>query len=134
MARTFEAYRFFYTTEHAGEKCSWPLGAVLVEKGDGTGFANISFRDDLRNLLKLDPNADLHFITALEKDIRKQLSSTAAECLDRPEPSSRRQWILTRIREDFSNCIVVSEALEIKTEKPEEALEQLARGKELETA
>ena len=102
------------------------LGVMLVEAGDpNTGFAGIRFRRDLHTLLLFDPKADLNYLEALEADIRTMLQSVHPEYIDSDEPISRREWIISRIKNDFSDTVTVVDVSEVFTDSPEEEIERL---------
>jgi hypothetical protein len=102
--REFVLYKLIYELDSGRLN----LGVLLLEAGDTeTSFADMLFRPDLEILLELDPNADLEYLRLLEKDIRNMLRSRHREYIDSDHPISRRDWILSRILNDFSNLVRV---------------------------
>lgn len=99
---------------------------MLVEIDETqAAFADIYFRRDLYELLRGNSRADIEYLYALEADVRAILRSQQPEYIDSEKPMSRREWIIARITNDFSNTIMVSDPVEVYTDSPEQELQRL---------
>jgi hypothetical protein len=74
------------------------IGFVAMETGNGgSGFAEVHFTRNWRQVLCMDPQADLEFLEAMERDIRAQFQEIGD-----------RGSFLKRIRESFSGSVHLS--------------------------
>ncbi|HXY78867.1 MAG TPA: DUF3037 domain-containing protein [Candidatus Acidoferrales bacterium] len=93
------------------------IGLVMFEPGgNDAGFAEIRFTKDWGRVRCLDPQADIHALAALEKDIRSQL----IEVRD-------REGLIRRIEDAFSNLVQLSAVKGCLAEDPAEELKLLTR-------
>jgi hypothetical protein len=92
------------------------VGVVLVGEGRDAGFADVRFTRDWRRVLCLDPEADLEWLQALERDIRMRLKDAAG-----------RADILFRLQDLCSNGIQISASKGCLGAEPAEELERLTK-------
>jgi Protein of unknown function (DUF3037) len=93
------------------------IGLVMFEPGaNGSGFADVRFRQDWRRVWCLDPDADVEMLLALERDIRKQILDT-----------HDRELLLRKLQDSFSNTIQVTAMKGCEAEEPQAEIEALAR-------
>jgi len=92
------------------------IGVVMVEGGaHGDGFADVRFTRDWRRVRWLDPQADVDMLEALERDIRKRLSS-----------NEDRTILLRQMEDSFSNAIQLSATQRCLAEDPVAEIEAVA--------
>jgi len=92
------------------------IGVVMVESGaHGDGFADVRFTRDWRRVRWLDPQADVDMLEALERDIRKRLSS-----------NEDRTILLRQMEDSFSNAIQLSATQRCLAEDPVAEIEAVA--------
>jgi len=92
------------------------VGVVMVEAGaNRVGFADVRFTRDWRRVQCLDPQADVEMLEALEREIRRQLTTT-----------HEREVLLRRLEDSFSNVIQLSPVKGCLAEDPVAEIEVLA--------
>ena len=128
MDRKFKAYVLCYRWDSYQVN----LGVMLLETCESEiGFADLRFRPDLETVLERDPDADLDYLRLLEEELRDMLRSRRLRRQFGAGPKvSARDWIVSRILEDFSNTITVLEPVAVCTDpagSPEEELLKLLR-------
>jgi hypothetical protein len=93
------------------------IGVVMLEPGsNGAGFADVRFTRDWRRVRCLDPQADIEWLEALERDIRMQLQET-----------QDREVLLRKLEDSFSNVIQLSATKACLAEEPAGEIEAVAK-------
>ncbi|PYV59731.1 MAG: hypothetical protein DMG91_00030 [Acidobacteria bacterium] len=87
------------------------FGVVLLEPGGG---GEIRLLKDWRRLLCADPDADLEWLQAMEKDIRDEVKSAVG-----------REEFLRKMQDSFSNSVQLSAMQGVTSENMEAALHDL---------
>jgi hypothetical protein len=91
------------------------VGVVMVEAGtNGSGFADARFTHDWRRVQCLDPQADVEWLQALERDIRGQLGQ-----------AQDRAALVSKLEDSLSNGIQLSQAKGILAEDPAREMNSL---------
>ena len=91
--------------------------AVIMLEQAKDGFAGVRFMKSWRRLLCSHPDADLHYLQLLEKDIRERLSQ-----------GTTREELIADIYDRCGNSVQLSSYRECLAEDGEGALKLLARG------
>jgi|SRR5581483_3521242 len=98
------------------QRRSAEVGVILREPGAGAaGFAEVRFTNQWRQVLCVDPDADIELLEALEREIRQMLR----------DPQERELFV-KRLGESFSGCIQADPVAVFATSSPAEELEKLA--------
>lgn len=92
------------------------FGVVLLEKGNETRPAMVRFAPHWKAVLKLDPQADVNVLEALEREITAQLASLGD-----------REVLLRWLEDSYSNVIQVSARRPCLGSDPEQEIEILAK-------
>lgn len=93
------------------------FGVVMFDPAeDGSGFADVRFARNWERVRQADGQADVEFLDALQRDIRRQL----ADVRD-------RSTLLRKMEDSFSNLIQISQREGLLTERPELQIEELAK-------
>jgi DUF3037 family protein len=93
------------------------FGVVLFDPAEGgSGFAEVRFARNWERVRQADGQADVEFLDALQRDIRRQLSDVRD-----------RATLIRKIEDSFSNLIQASQREALLTERPELEIEQLAK-------
>src|SRR5437879_5455444 len=96
------------------------IGVVLMGPGaNESGYADLRFTRDWSRVRCVDPAADIEMLEAMEQEIRGQLNSASGE--------GKRESILKKLDDSFSNLVQVSGTKACLTESPQEEIESLAR-------
>ncbi|MGA9542094.1 MAG: DUF3037 domain-containing protein [Candidatus Sulfotelmatobacter sp.] len=92
------------------------IGLVMVEPGtkDG-GFAEVRFTRDWERVWRLDPDADVEMLAAMERDIRSQIGT-----------AHDREVLLRQMEDSFSNAIQASPTKRCLVEDPAREIEVMA--------
>jgi Protein of unknown function (DUF3037) len=90
------------------------IGLVMIEAGEG-GFAEVRFTQDLRPAERLDPQIDTEMLLAVERHVQQQFQDPA-----------RRQTLLRKMEDSFSNLIQMSPRSIVLAEEPAKEMEALA--------
>jgi hypothetical protein len=92
------------------------IGLVVIEAGaKNGGFAEVRFTSDWGRVWRLDPDADVEMLAAMERDIRGQLGTV-----------HDREVLLRTINDSFSNAIQISPAKRCLAEDPAREIEVMA--------
>jgi hypothetical protein len=102
------------------------LGVVLLEEGD-EGFTDVRFLRDWRRVRGLDPEADVELLESYESEIRRLLQSRTPEVINYRAAMSRREWLLTQMREAFSGTLEITPMQAVLTESPQAEIGTLAQ-------
>jgi DUF3037 family protein len=93
------------------------FGVVMFDPAaGGSGFAEVRFARNWDRVRQADGQADVEFLDALQRDIRRQL----ADVRD-------RETLIRTIEDSFSNLIQASPREAVLAERPELEIEQLAK-------
>jgi len=111
--RKFEFFLLRYVP-HAVRERFVDFGLIVTEKG-GAGYAGVRFTGHWREVQKLDPQADIEFLEALEREIRGQLSTL-----------QDREILLHWLETAYSNAIQITSAKPFLAQDPEQEIELLA--------
>jgi hypothetical protein len=103
------------------------IGVVLLEPGDGDGFADVRFTSDWRRARCADPNVDVELLESFEGELRRLVQSRAAEVINYKGPMSRREWLLDQVQHSFSGALQLSAAKAVLTDSPQAELGVLAQ-------
>lgn len=90
------------------------FGLVMIETPKA-GFADVRFTRDWRRLQCLDPRADIEWLEALQRDIRKRV-------VDIRDCGSVMRWLT----DSFSNLVQLSESKGCLTDDPEKEIDVVA--------
>lgn len=111
--RKFEFFLLRYVP-HAVRERFVDFGLIVTEQGGG-GYAGVRFAGHWREVQKLDPQADIELLEALEREITGQLSTL-----------QEREILLHWLDTAYSNAIQVSAAKPFLAQDPEQEIELLA--------
>jgi len=90
------------------------IGLMMIEAGEG-GFSEVRFTQDFRPAERLDPQIDIEALQAIERHVRNQFQDPA-----------RRQLLLRKMEDSFSNLIQMSPKSIVLAEEPAKEIEALA--------
>jgi Protein of unknown function (DUF3037) len=94
------------------------VGVMVVEpERNGSGFAEVRFTRDWRRVQCLDPQADVEWLAAVEKDIRSWVLEAGAD----------QSVLLKKLDESLSNGLQLSAAKGCLAEDPVKEMEQLVQ-------
>lgn len=91
------------------------FGLILREQNNENGFVSVRFAPNWREVLHLDPGADVEVLEALQREIRVQLSNLRD-----------REVLLRWLEDSYSNTIQLSARRTCMAKDPEKELELLA--------
>src|SRR3954466_3242342 len=94
------------------------IGVVLMGANE-SGYAELRFTKDWARVKCVDPAADIEMLEAMEQEIRGQLNSAAGD--------GKRESILKKLDDSFSNLVQVSGTKACLTENPQAEIESLAK-------
>lgn len=83
------------------------IGIIMLESAAKNGFADIQLVRDWRRVRHFDPNADLEWIQAMERDLRVQLLG-----------ASDRFMFMNKLYESFSGQVQLSRLTTFQSEEP----------------
>ena len=90
------------------------IGLVLLElSGSGSSIVDVRFTSDWRQVLSLDPRADIHLLRAIASDICTRLTN------------GRVHEVMRQMDDSFSNAIQLSPCPEYPSNEHENNLESL---------
>src|SRR5882757_2822198 len=94
------------------------IGVVLMgpDAGDSR-YADLRFTKDWSRVRCVDPAADIEMLEAMEAEIRGQLTSG----------DGKRELILKKLNDSFSNLVQISGTKACLTESPQAEIESLAK-------
>jgi hypothetical protein len=92
------------------------IGFVIFEPGVNGGFADVRFTKDWREVKRLDPDADIELLQAMENDIRTQLPIL-----------TDRETLLKRLQDSFSASVQISPVAGCQTAEPTLELSVLSK-------
>jgi len=92
------------------------FGLAMIETSASGGFADVRFTRDWRRLLCSDPQADLDWLQAMEREIRKRVVEVR-NC----------EEVMRGLNESFSNAIQLSGVQGCLTDDPAKEIEEMAR-------
>jgi DUF3037 family protein len=97
--RQFEFFVLRYVPDAVKDE-SLNIGILMIEEGaNGAGFADIRFTQDWRRVQCVDPQVDVEWLQAVERDIRGQLAQ-----------SSDRTVLVNKLQDSLSNVVQLSSA------------------------
>jgi hypothetical protein len=92
------------------------FGLVMIEAGEKDGgFAEVRFTRDWGRVWRLDPDADVEMLAAMERDIRGQMGTV-----------HDREVLLRRMDDSFSNVIQIFPTKRCLAEDPAREIEAMA--------
>lgn len=91
------------------------IGLAMIEISASGGFADVRFTRDWRRLLCFDPQADLDWLQAMERDLRKRVVEVR-NC----------EEVMRVLNESFSNTIQLSGVRGCLTDDPVKEIEKMA--------
>ncbi|MCU1305669.1 MAG: hypothetical protein JWN45_364 [Acidobacteriaceae bacterium] len=95
------------------------IGVVLMGPGaNESRYADLRFTKDWARVRCVDPAADIEMLEAMEAEIRGQLASSG---------EGKRESILKKLDDSFSNLVQVSGTKACLTESPQAEIESLAK-------
>jgi len=93
------------------------IGLVMFEPGaNGNGFADVRFTRDWRRVSCLDPQADVEWLEAMERDIRSQIVDTGS-----------RKILVRKLSESLSNTVQLTAMKSCITADPAAEMDTLAK-------
>jgi hypothetical protein len=99
----------------ANRTCSVEIGLVVANPAGPDAFAAVRFKKNWRDVLCVDPEADIELFEAMEREIGKILAQT-----------EDRDKFLKRAREGFSGAIQIEPIAVMSARSPAEEFETLA--------
>jgi hypothetical protein len=90
------------------------IGLMMIEAGE-MGFGEVRFTQDWRPAERLDPQIDTEMLQAVERHVRQQFQDPA-----------RRDLLLRKMEDSFSNLIQLSPKSIVLAEEPAREIEALA--------